>query len=101
MPPPPLYLDETKESVIPQISLATLLSKFNGVTEKECKTHRDSTIRVFELMKLPSYLILYMRRFVKNIFTLEKNPTIVNFPIKSIDFGELLALEFRKKHRFV
>ncbi|CAH8570396.1 unnamed protein product [Schistosoma turkestanicum] len=100
LPPPPLYLDEFKENIIPQVSLATLLSKFNGVTEKEYKTHRDSTLRRFELRRLPPYLILYMKRFVKNIFTLEKNPTIVNFPIKSIDFGELLAPEFRAKHRY-
>ncbi|CAH8679175.1 unnamed protein product [Schistosoma rodhaini] len=100
LPPPPLYLDEFKENIIPQVSLATLLSKFNGVTEKEYKTHRDSTLRRFELRRLPPYLILYMKRFVKNIFTLEKNPTIVNFPIKSIDFGELLAPEFRIKHRY-
>ncbi|RTG85261.1 U4/U6.U5 tri-snRNP-associated protein 2 [Schistosoma bovis] len=99
LPPPPLYLDEFKENIIPQVSLATLLSKFNGVTEKEYKTHRDSTLRRFELRRLPPYLILYMKRFVKNIFTLEKNPTIVNFPIRSIDFGELLAPEFRAKHR--
>ncbi|CAH8872565.1 unnamed protein product [Trichobilharzia szidati] len=100
LPPPPLYLDEFKENIIPQVSLATLLAKFNGVTEKEYKTHRDSTMRRFELRRLPSYLVLYMKRFVKNIFTLEKNPTIVNFPIKSIDFGDLLAPEFRAKHRY-
>nr|AAW27682.1 SJCHGC05944 protein [Schistosoma japonicum] len=100
LPPPPLYLDEFKENIIPQVSLATLLSKFNGIAEKEYKTHRDSTLRRFELRRLPPYLILYMKRFVKNIFTLEKNPTIVNFPIKSIDFGDLLSSEFRAKHRY-
>nr|CAH8872406.1 unnamed protein product [Trichobilharzia regenti] len=100
LPPPPLYLDEFKENIIPQVSLATLLAKFNGITEKEYKTHRDSTMRRFELRRLPLYLVLYMKRFVRNIFTLEKNPTIVNFPIKSIDFGDLLAPEFRAKHRY-
>ncbi|KAA0183645.1 U4/U6.U5 tri-snRNP-associated protein 2, partial [Fasciolopsis buskii] len=100
LPPPPLYLDEFKESIIPQVSLATLLAKFNGVTEKEYKTHRDSIMRRFELRRLPPYLILYMKRFVKNIFTLEKNPTIVNFPIKSIDFGDLLEPECRAQHKY-
>ncbi|TGZ52491.1 hypothetical protein CRM22_010607 [Opisthorchis felineus] len=100
LPPPPLYLDEYKESIIPQVSLSTLLAKFNGTTEKEYKTHRDSVMRRFELRRLPPYLILYMKRIVKNIFTLEKNPTIVNFPIKSIDFGELLDPECRAHHKY-
>ncbi|CAH8497151.1 unnamed protein product [Dicrocoelium dendriticum] len=100
LPPPPLYLDEFKESIIPQVALSSLLAKFNGVTEKEYKTHRDSIMRRFELCRLPPYLILYMKRIVKNIFTLEKNPTIVNFPIKSIDFGELLAPQYRMLHKY-
>ncbi|VDO01711.1 unnamed protein product [Rodentolepis nana] len=100
LPPAPLYLDEFKESIIPQVPLSTLLTKFNGVTEKEYKTHCDSTMRRFCLKKLPPYLILYMKRILKNIFTLEKNPTIVNFPIKSIDFGELLDNEARAQHKY-
>ena len=100
LPPPPLYLDEFKESIIPQVPLSTLLAKFNGVSEKEYKTHCDSTMRRFCLKRLPPYLILFMKRIVKNIFTLEKNPTIVNFPIKSIDFGELLDPETRSQHKW-
>nr|CDS26550.1 u4:u6.u5 tri snrnp associated protein 2 [Hymenolepis microstoma] len=100
LPPAPLYLDEFKESIIPQVPLSTLLAKFNGVTEKEYKTHCDSTMRRFCLKKLPPYLILFMKRILKNIFTLEKNPTIVNFPIKSIDFGELLDNEARAQHKY-
>ncbi|KAF5394776.1 Ubiquitinyl hydrolase 1, partial [Paragonimus heterotremus] len=100
LPPPPLYLDEHKESIIPQVSLSTMLAKFNGLVEKEYKTYRDSVMRRFQLCRLPPYLILYMKRIVKNIFTLEKNPTIVNFPIKSIDFGELLDLQFRALHKY-
>uniref|UniRef100_T1GP84 ubiquitinyl hydrolase 1 n=1 Tax=Megaselia scalaris TaxID=36166 RepID=T1GP84_MEGSC len=44
-------------------------------------------------------IILYIKRFTKNTFFLEKNPTIVNFPIKNIDFGDLLTEEFRKQHK--
>ncbi len=37
----------------------------------------------FELTKLPNYIILCIRRFTKNtVFVVEKNPTIVNFPVK-------------------
>lgn len=42
------------------------------------------------------YLILYMKRFTRNTFFTEKNPTIVNFPIRNVDFGDVLALEARK-----
>lgn len=37
-----------------------------------------------------------MKRFTRNTFFTEKNPTIVNFPIRNVDFGDVLALEARK-----
>ena len=70
---------------------------------QEYKTHRESFIKRFEITKLPPYLILFIKvhdmhtysswedphqhghivqRFTKNNFFVEKNPTIVNFPIK-------------------
>ena len=36
-----------------QVSLYNLLSKFNGVTEKEYKTYKDNFLKRFELTKLP------------------------------------------------
>lgn len=65
-----------------QVSLYQLLAKFNGVTEKEYKTYKDSNLKRFEITRLPKFIILYIKRFTKNTFFLEKNPTIVNFPIK-------------------
>lgn len=82
LPPPPLFKDEFKENIIPQISLYQLLSKFNGVTDKEYKTYKDNFLKRFEITKLPKFIILCIKRFTKNTFFLEKNPTIVNFPIK-------------------
>ncbi|KAI8796543.1 U4/U6.U5 tri-snRNP-associated protein 2 [Biomphalaria glabrata] len=100
LPPPPLYPDESRENIIPQVPFATLLSKFNGVTEKEYKTHKDSTMKRFQLTRLPSFIIIYFKRFNKNYFVFEKNPTIVNFPIKNIDFGDLLSPETRAEHKY-
>ncbi|KAL3310175.1 U4/U6.U5 tri-snRNP-associated protein 2 [Cichlidogyrus casuarinus] len=100
LPPAPLYLDELKENIIPQVPLLNLLVKFNGISEKEYKTHNDSSLKRFEIMRLPPYLCLYMKRIVKNIFTLEKNPTIVNFPIKAVDFGEYLLPKYRATHKY-
>ncbi|PVD38835.1 hypothetical protein C0Q70_01459 [Pomacea canaliculata] len=99
LPAPPLYPDELRENIIPQVPFATLLAKFNGVTEKEYKTYKDNTIKCFQLTHLPPFIICYFKRFTKNYFVSEKNPTIVNFPIKNIDFGELLSPEVRATHR--
>ena len=99
LPPPPLFRDEHYNNIIPQVSLFTLLGKFNGETEKEYKTYKDNIIRKFELTKLPPYIILYIQRFTKNTFYVEKNPTIVNFPVKNIDFGDLLTEEAKEKHK--
>ncbi|XP_061196101.1 ubiquitin carboxyl-terminal hydrolase 39-like [Saccostrea echinata] len=99
LPPPPLYPDELQENIIPQIPFATLLTKFNGVSEKEYKTHKDSQLKRFQITRLPNFVIIFIKRFTKNYFIKEKNPTIVNFPIKNIDFGDLLAPEHRVLHK--
>jgi hypothetical protein len=38
-------------------------------------------------------------RFTKNTFYVEKNPTIVNFPIRGIEFGDLLRPEMKVRNR--
>ena len=37
-------------------------------------------------------------RFTKNTFYVEKNPTIVNFPIRGIEFGDMLKPEMKVKY---
>lgn len=101
LPPPPLFRDEHLNNIIPQASLFTLLNKFNGETEKEYKTYKDNIIRKFEITRLPPFIILYIQRFTKNTFFVEKNPTIVNFPVKEIEFGDLLSAEAKEKYKNV
>ena len=74
----------------------TVLSKFNG--ETEMTDVKSNTLRKFNITRLPPYIILYMKRFTKNTFYVEKNPTIVNFPIKAVEFGDLLTDEAKKKY---
>lgn len=93
LPAPPLFANEIKESIIPQVPLMQTLGKFDGVTEHEYKTYKDNYLKRYQLMKLPKYLIICYRRFTKNTFYLEKNPTIVNFPVKDVDLRELLSPE--------
>jgi len=99
LPAPPLFKDEFHENIIPQVSLYNILSKFNGVTEKEYKTYKDNFLKRFEITRLPRFIILYIKRFTKNTFFVEKNPTIVNFPVSHIEFGDLLTEEVKAKHK--
>ncbi|KAL0281029.1 UNVERIFIED_CONTAM: hypothetical protein PYX00_002148 [Menopon gallinae] len=99
LPPPPLFKDEFMENIIPQVNLFSLLTKFNGIQEKEYKTYKDNFLKRFEITVLPPYLILYIKRFTKNTFFVEKNPTIVNFPVKNVDFGDIMTDEVKAKHK--
>lgn len=40
------------------------------------------------ITKLPRYLILSLARFTKNFYFTEKNPTIVNFPVKNLELKD-------------
>ncbi len=42
-------------------------------------------------------MIIHVKRFYKNEFFLEKNPTIVNFPIKNLDLSEFVYSEKDQK----
>lgn len=61
LPAPPLYPDEMRENIIPQVPLFGILNKFNGLTEKEYKTYKDSTLKRFEITRLPPFIILYIK----------------------------------------
>lgn len=98
LPPTPLFRDEMSESIIPQVPISRLLAKFDGVSEKEYKTYKDSYLKRFVITKFPKFLILYIKRFTRNTFFLEKNPTIVNFPIKNVDLTELYYQDSETKN---
>ncbi|CAB1319832.1 unnamed protein product [Coregonus sp. 'balchen'] len=93
LPTAPLYKDEKEQLIIPQVPPFNILAKFNGNTEKEYKTYKGNFLKRFQLLKLPPYLILCIKRFTKNNFFVEKNPTIVNFPFTNVDLREYLTEE--------
>ncbi|OCT86607.1 hypothetical protein XELAEV_18020290mg [Xenopus laevis] len=99
LPTAPLYKDEKEQLIIPQVPLFSILAKFNGITEKEYKTYKENFLKRFQLTKLPPFLIFCIKRFTKNNFFVEKNPTIVNFPITNVDLREYLAEEFHSTHK--
>lgn len=92
LPSMPLFpkKDEKGKVIKPRISINELLSKFDGKTQHEFKSSKESSIKRYEILKLPRYLILYYKRFTKNTFFIEKNTHIVDFPISNLNMSHLL-----------
>jgi hypothetical protein len=84
LPPPPLFQDAVEKNIIPQVALSALLAKYDGKTTQEFA----GQLKRFRCTRLPPYIILHYKRFMKNNFVEEKNPTIVNFPISGVDFSQ-------------
>lgn len=84
LPPPPVFQDVAEENIIPQVPISHVLAKYDGETFQES----NGVIRRYHLTKLPPYLILHYRRFTKNRFVEERNPTIVNFPTVGLDLRD-------------
>lgn len=113
IPEKPLFKDQDGGLVIPQEPLVNVLRKFDGVSfcdvlamqqQKEVESNTSdnhgvivSKKRRYRLKKLPNYLILHLNRFKHNNFTVEKNPTIVMFPVKNFDLSEYVFREGKEK----
>ena len=46
--------------------------------------------RRYRITHLPNYLAIFCKRFSKNEFFFEKNHTMVSFPLKNLDLGDLV-----------
>lgn len=88
LPPAPLYQDEKDKDIVPQVPLSTVLAKFDGKKVQEVANQ----MRRYSITRLPNFLIFHIKRFHKNSWTHEKNPTIVNFPIKNVDMSNCNVL---------
>ncbi|KAI8981199.1 cysteine proteinase [Trametes punicea] len=86
LPPPPLFQDSVEKNIIPQASIQSVLAKYDGQKTQEFA----GQLRRFKCQRLPPYIILHYKRFTKNQFVEEKNPTIVNFPLRGLDFKDYL-----------
>ncbi|KAF8823109.1 putative ubiquitin specific protease 39 isoform 2, partial [Cardiosporidium cionae] len=71
-----------------------LINKKNSPYERE---FGQGMTKRFFLWTLPPFLVLQINRFSKNNFFVEKNPTIVTFPIKNLDLRDLAGL-FKNVH---
>ncbi|KAL5769247.1 hypothetical protein ACOSP7_015807 [Xanthoceras sorbifolium] len=97
LPPPPLFKDVMEKNIIPQVPLFNILKKFDGETVTEVVRPHVARMR-YRVTRLPQYLILHMRRFTKNNFFVEKNPTLVNFPVKNLELKDYIPLPTPKEN---
>lgn len=91
LPPPPLFKDVMEKNIIPQVPLFNILKKFDGETITEVVRPHIARMQ-YRVTRLPKYMILHMRRFTKNNFFVEKNPTLVNFPVKNLELKDYIPL---------
>lgn len=61
-----------------------MLNKYDGQTTQETA----GRLRRYKLTRLPPFIILHIKRFTSNNFVEEKNPTIINFPLKGVDMQD-------------
>ncbi|KAF8850556.1 cysteine proteinase [Acephala macrosclerotiorum] len=84
LPSAPLFQDELEKNIIPQIPLTNILSKYDGLKAQE---HLNQRKRYRLLHPLPPYLLFHIKRFSKNKFVDERNPTIVTFDARNLDMS--------------
>lgn len=84
LPSAPLFQDELERNIIPQVPLTSILSKYDGLKAQE---HLNQRKRYRLLHPLPPYLLFHVKRFSKNKFVEERNPTIVTFDARNLDMG--------------
>ena len=92
IPPTPLFKDSQGGNVIPQVPLCEVLEKYNGHKYTEILRAGYQQRKRYSLLELPPFIIFHLSRFTKNNFYMEKNPTIVTFPVKNLDLRDYLKL---------
>lgn len=96
LPPAPLFQDEQERNIIPQVPLTTILAKYNGVTAQELNAQRK---RYRLQHPLPPFLVFHIKRFSKNKFVSERNPTIVTFDARNLDVSPYVEPDPNSTHQ--
>ena len=89
LPSATVFKDASESNIKPQVLLSEIMQKVNG--ERVTDDARAGR-RTFRLLRVPPFLLLHVRRFQRNQFVLEKDPTIVNFPMKGMRLGEVVPV---------
>nr|BAO65810.1 ubiquitin specific peptidase 39 [Ciliophrys infusionum] len=90
IPPTPLFKDSQGGNIIPQVPLFQVLEKYNGKKYTDILKAGYQQRKRYSLLELPPFIIFHLSRFTKNNFYMEKNPTIVTFPVKNLELREYL-----------
>jgi len=85
LPPVPLFTDARGGLSIPQVPVYELMNRFDGVTVTETLRGQSWERRKFRILRLPRVMALLFKRFSRNTFFAEKNPTIVTFPTRNLE----------------
>ena len=93
LPPKPIFKDEQDKNIIPQVPLTTILSKYDGLHSQELLGQRR---RYRLLHPMPPYLMFHIKRFAKNKFVEERNPTIVTFSPRALDMSPYIEPSEKK-----
>ena len=93
LPPTPLYKDDEGSRVIAQLPMYQLLAKYNGATVTDSLRGQYAERKRYRITRLPPFMILHLKRFSRNKFFNEKNPTIVNFPVKNLELRNYVSPE--------
>jgi U4/U6.U5 tri-snRNP-associated protein 2 len=91
LPPAPLFSDALERNILPQVPLLQLLAKFDGHSATPCVRPRPGA-KTFTLSHLPRFLLLHVKRFSRNNFFTEKNPTLVTFPLRGLQLRDACPL---------
>lgn len=75
-----------------QIPLFNILKKFDGEMVTEVVRPQLARMR-YEITRLPHYMILHMRRFTKNNFFVEKNPTLGEHSCCGLQCADMLIVD--------
>ncbi|KAK9466514.1 hypothetical protein V1512DRAFT_263784 [Lipomyces arxii] len=83
LPPAPLFQDDVGKNIIPQVSLQTVLSKYDGSTTQELAGDRKR----YKIIEIPPYLIFHIKRITKTNLLDEINHTVVTFQPNALDMS--------------
>ncbi|ANB13919.1 Sad1p [Sugiyamaella lignohabitans] len=93
LPPIPLFKESTQDGapVIPQVTLKSLLNKYNGTTVTTDEITK--TMKKYKLTRVPEFLVLRIKRITRNLLgdADERNPTVVSFSPTNLDMAPYLT----------
>jgi U4/U6.U5 tri-snRNP-associated protein 2 len=87
LPPKPLFKDTSERTLVAQVPLMALLSKYDGVSRHHVV--KTGERRSYRLTQLPPFLVMTIKRVTRTNFAVEKNPAVVLCPVAGLDLSDL------------